>query len=167
MTRPRSPQFGAILFRSGELIAEQGAHVFDRLGVGLHASRISIVLAIHKYGALSSSQLARHIGISRQLIEARLKASVADGFFVSAPDPNDSRKRIYDFAESSREEVARIVAIMIDFEAVYDSLWEEIDVDLETALLAMEKALKMRDLTQRLIGEFPEYQNQLVEKDDA
>lgn len=167
MTRPRSPQFGAILFRSGELIGEQGARVFDNLGVGLHASRISIVLAIHKHGALSSSQLSRHIGVSRQLIEARLKPEVAAGFFVSAPDPKDSRKRIYDFAETSRDEVARIIAIMLDFETVYANLWDEIGVELETALLAMEAALKKRDLTQRLIAEFPEYQTQKMDKHDA
>ena len=82
----RSPQFGAILLRASELIATQGQEVFEALNISLPANRISLVLAIHTQGPLSSTELASHIGLSRQLIESRLKQSVADGFFVSVPD---------------------------------------------------------------------------------
>lgn len=157
MANPRSPQFGAILFRASELIGEQGAAVFDRLGIGLHASKISIVLAISAHGPQSSSQLAERIGHSRQLIESKLKPSVADGFFISAPDPEDSRRRIYDFSEAARPEVERILAVMTEFESVYDALWAEIGVDLEASLLAMEEALLKRHLTFRLVDQFPHH----------
>lgn len=167
MTRPRTPQFGAILFRASELIGAQGCNVFRRLGIGLDARKISIVLAIDKFGPLSSSELATRIGISRQLIEARLKSSVDDGFFVSAPHPDDSRKRIYDFAAEARPEADRILRVMLHFETVYDRLWTEMGVDLEAALLSMERALKKKDLTDRLCDAMPEYLEQIERGNEA
>jgi len=157
----RSPQFGAILFRASELISSQGSEVFQRLGISLPASRISIVLAIHAKGALSSTELSEHIGLSRQLIESRLKPSIKEGFFISLIDSNDSRRRIYDIAESAKDEADSIVAIMIDFEQVYSKLWQEIGIELEDALKLMEVALDMQSLTERLFKEFPKYHQEV------
>lgn len=157
----RSPQFGAILFRASELINSQGSDVFQRLGISLPASRISIVLALHSKGALSSTELSEHIGLSRQLIESRLKPSIKDGFFISLIDSKDSRRRIYDISESARNEANQIVAIMIDFEQVYATLWQEMGIDLEEALKLMEAALGMQSLTERLFKEFPKYHDNI------
>jgi DNA-binding MarR family transcriptional regulator len=161
MSLPRSPQFGAVLFRASELIAHQGDHVFNDLGVGVGAGKISIILAINQHGPLTSTELSRRIGHSRQVIESRLKSSVADGFFVSAIDPKDSRRRIYDFSDEARPTVACILSIMLDFEKVYDALWQEIGVDLEAGLKAMERGLSRTSLTERLCREFPNYEEQL------
>ncbi len=161
MTELRSPQFGAILYRASELISVQGAKVFDLLGISLHANKISIVLAINAKGALSSTEISQHIGISRQLIESRLKGSVEDGFFTQTQDPKDSRKKIYDISETSKAEAARIVAIMKDFEQVYATLWDEIGVELEEGLKLMERALSRTSLEHRLCQEFPKYSNQM------
>ena len=163
MTDLRSPQFGAILYRASELISIQGAKVFDLLGISLHANKISIVLAIHEKGALSSTEISQHIGISRQLIESRLKSSVNDGFFTQLPDPTDSRKKIYDISGEFREEAARIVSIMIDFEQVYSVLWDEIGVDLEKSLKLMERALSRTSLEHRLCDKFPKYSGEMKE----
>ena len=145
----RSPQFGAILLRASELIATQGQEVFEALNISLPANRISLVLAIHTQGPLSSTELASHIGLSRQLIESRLKQSVADGFFVSVPDERDSRKRVYDIAPKAKAEAAQIVTIMQEFE----------DVNLEASLKSMEQALKKQSLLTRLNEKFPYHSN--------
>lgn len=155
----RSPQFGAILMRSAELIAIQGQDVFDELGINLPANRISILLALHTQGPLSSTELAEHIGLSRQLIESRLKSSVQNGFFTSQPDERDSRKRVYLIAPEAELEADKVVSVMKDFEHVYDKLWQEIDVELERALTQMEKALKKRPLVARLLEHYPKYES--------
>ncbi|MEP4053205.1 MAG: MarR family winged helix-turn-helix transcriptional regulator [Litorimonas sp.] len=161
MSKLRSPQFGAILYRSSELISVQGAKVFDLLGISLHANKISIVLAINAKGPLSSTGISHHTGISRQLIESRLKSSVKDGFFTQMQDPQDSRKKIYDISENSKAEADRIISIMSDFEQVYAALWEEIGVDLEDGIKRMEKALSRISLEHRLCQEFPNYSDQM------
>lgn len=161
--KPRTPQFGAILFRANELIGRQGAEAFDKLGVDLHASKISIVLTLDKFGPLTSSEISERIGHSRQLIESRLKSSVKDGFFVSYEDPKDARRRVYDFSDEARPIVKRIMSIMADFEAVYAELWNEIGVDLEEGLRKMETALSTSPLINRLCNQFPGYHNEVVE----
>ncbi|AQP99970.1 hypothetical protein B0W48_09340 [Pseudoalteromonas aliena] len=163
MTRVKSPQFGAVLFRSTELISTHGVEVFERLGIGLHANKISIVLALHTRGALSSTELSKHIGISRQLIESRLKSSVKDGFFIALPDLDDSRRRIYNISASAKVEAERIVSIMLDFEQVYAALWDEIGIDIEVAIKLMEKVLNKKSLFHRLLEEFPDYEVQVKE----
>jgi DNA-binding MarR family transcriptional regulator len=161
--KPRTPQFGAILFRANELIGRQGAEAFDKLGVDLHASKISIVLTLEKFGPLTSSEIAERIGHSRQLIESRLKSSVKDGFFVSYEDPQDARRRVYDFSDEARPIVKRIMSIMVDFETVYAELLREIGLDLEEGLRRMEKALSKSPLIDRLSSHFPAYQSEVVE----
>jgi len=157
MNNPRSPQFGAILFRARELIGEQGEAAFRRLDVGVPAHWISIVLALHRGGPMSSTELSEHIGHSRQAIESRLKPGVKSGFFDSRIDPDDWRRRIYNVSATSRPIADRTVAIMLDFEDVYARLWQEIAVDLEAAILAMESGLKRQDLTDRLCEAHPRY----------
>lgn len=156
----RSPQFGAILMRSAELIAMQGQQVFDDLDIRFPANHISILLALYTQGPLSSTELAKHIGLSRQLIESRLKGSVQDGFFVSQPDVRDSRKRVYLIAPEAMPEAEKVVAIMRDFEQVYATLWQEIGVDLEHALQAMERGLAKRSLVHRLYDQSPHLEPQ-------
>ncbi|WP_297733460.1 MarR family winged helix-turn-helix transcriptional regulator [uncultured Maricaulis sp.] len=160
MPQPRSPQFGAILFRASERVGQQGQDAFSALGIPLDARKVSIVLALHRHGPLSSSELADRIGHSRQLIEARLKPVVADGFLVSRRDPRDSRKRIYDFAPAAAPIVDEIVGVMADFERVYEALWEELGIDLEQALLKFEAALAERALLERLTDRFPHHRRE-------
>lgn len=163
MSELRSPQFGAILFRASELISAQGAQVFEELGFSLHANKISIVLALYTKGAMSSTELSKHIGISRQVLENRLKGSVKDGFFTSLPDPSDSRRRIYDISPQAQPEAERIVAIMKDFEQVYDAMWQEIEVNIELGLKKMERALKRKPLISRLCDDFPKYNDEFID----
>jgi len=87
---------------------------------------------------------------------------VKSGFFDTRIDPADSRKRIYDLSAAARPVAERTVAIMLDFETVYASLWQELGVDLEAGLLAMERALKRQDLGERLCAEFPKYNHEIV-----
>lgn len=147
---PRDPQFGAILFRASQLVGDQGVEAFDVLGIALDARWLSIVLALNARGPMTSTQLADHIGHSRQVIESRVKPGVARGIFTSRPDPDDARRTIYGIGDAARPTITRAVAVMGEFEAVYQALWDEIGIDLEAGLLAMEAALARRSLIQRL-----------------
>lgn len=164
---PRTPQFGAILLRAAEMIGSQGVETLDRMGIDFDARNTSILLTLHAHGAQSSTELSRRIGHSRQLIESRLKPLLADGFLVERQDPRDARRRIYDFSEEAHEQVAQVVAIMIDFESVYDALWQEIGGDLENLLLAMERALRKKPLIDRLVEQFPGYRSTVRVSDNA
>jgi len=165
MKLPRTPQFGAILFRCGELIQRQGQAVHEDLGIDLEARNISIVLTLSKHGPQTSTEISGAIGISRQLIEQRLKSLVSDDFLVSYQSPKDSRKRVYDFTEKGKNEATRIISMMVDFEKVYADLWNEIGVELEAGLQAFERALAKKPLTERLCETFPKYDKQKMEQE--
>ena len=65
----REPQFGAILFRASQLVGDQGVQAFEALGIDLDARWLSIVLALNARGAMTSTQLASHIGEIEQKID--------------------------------------------------------------------------------------------------
>ena len=154
---PRFPQFGAIMYRAAELIGKQGSDSFEELGIPISGRLVSIVLAIAKFGPLSSTELAQRIGHSRQAIEARMKPAIANGLFVSIPDPADGRRQLYTFSEDAQVDVDRVVSTMSQYETVYDALWKEIGTDLEQAVSKMEVALQRKPLTVRLHENFPEH----------
>ena len=149
--------FGAVLHRASELIGDQGVACYDALGVGVDARKNSVVLALWLCGPLTSSDLAEQTGHSRQRIEARLKALVAEGFVETRRCETDRRRRLYQIAEGRQETMRRVAHIMADFEQVYDALWREIGVDVEGALLKMERALQFKSLTTRLCEHDPRY----------
>ena len=150
ITNVRSPQFGAILFRCAELIGDQGSAAVREVGIDFNGRHTSIVLALNRLGPSSSGEIADHIGLSRQLIESRLKAMLATKQLRSFACETDGRKKLYDFNENWRETAARICHHMGDFEAVYTDLWNEIGVDIEQAVLVLERILKTKSLSARL-----------------
>lgn len=145
------PQFGAILLGATQLVASQGQDAFDSLGIDFDAKKISIVLSIHKHGPCSSSDLAAITGLSRQLLESRLKPLVDTGFLQSTPLPSDTRKRVYTFSDKALPVVEAIVEAMLGFEAVYAQLWQELGFDLEQQLTRFVQALGEKSLTRRYV----------------
>lgn len=150
MVNPRSPQFGAILFRCAELIGDQGSEAVREAGIDFNGRHTSIVLALNRLGPSSPCEIADHTGLSRQLIESRLKAMLVTKQLRCFDSETDGRKKLYDFSEKWRKSAAEICHHMGDFEAVYADLWNEIDVDLEQAVLALERILKTKSLSARL-----------------
>jgi len=152
-----TPTFGLQLRRANELVSKQGQQAFARLGVRLDARKTSLVFMLHEHGEMSSTDLAGAIGLSRQLVEARLKQLAADHYVVSAPSTEDARKRVYSLAPEARADAERAIAVMQDFEAVFEALWEELGFDANAALAELERTLELRPLLGRLCERFPHH----------
>ncbi|MDJ0657255.1 MAG: MarR family transcriptional regulator [Xanthomonadales bacterium] len=153
-----APPFGLRLRRVADRIGGQGQHAFSRLGIRLDARKASLVYLMHEGGAATSTELAAASGLSRQLVEARLKQLVAANYVTSAPSPNDARKRMYSLMPEARADAERAIAAMKDFEAVFRDLWRETGLDANAALAALEAALERRPLLGRLCERFPHHQ---------
>ena len=150
--------FGMRIRRAADVIGEQGREAFWRTGINLDAKLTSVVISLYEKDGQTSSELAV-TGLSRQLVEARLKQLQKDGYVVSQRSSADARKRTYSLTHSRREEIDRVVATMLDFEKVYEELWKEIGVDLADAISKLEQALHAKPLLARLCNEFPQYGN--------
>ena len=150
--------FGMRIRRAAEIIGEQGREAFWRTGIDLDAKLTSVVISLYEKDSQTSSELAA-TGLSRQLVERRLKQLEKDGYVTSQRSGADARKRTYSLTQSRREEIDRVVATMLDFEKVYEELWKEIGVDLGDAIIKLEQALHTKPLLARLCQEFPQYGN--------
>lgn len=158
--------FGMRIRRAADLIKEQGREAFWRTGIDLDAKLTSVVISLYEKGGQTSSDLAA-TGLSRQLVEKRLKQLEKDGYVVSRRSNEDARKRTYSISPNRRKKISRVVEAMIDFEKVYEELWNEIGVDLGAAVLKLERALHAKPLLARLCNEFPQYNDLIKVKADA
>lgn len=165
MTPPLTKNiFGLQMRRTTDLIGEQGREAFYLTGIELDAKLVSIVIALHENPGQSSTELAAYTGLSRQLVEFRLKALEKSDYVVSAVDLGDARKRQFSIANERRTEVESAVETMRHFEKVYDNLWREIGIDMSEAMLKLESALRAKPLLSRLCSAFPQYQQRLKMK---
>ncbi len=167
MTTPTfSSIFSLTTKRVTDLVLEESRSVFRRTGVRLDAKMTSIITSIAQAGPLSSTQLASKTGLSRQLVESRLRRLVADGYLAPRQDPADLRKRVYEITEENTEDVARVLGTTADFEAVYESIWSEIGTDLQQGLRDLETCLLAKPLLTRLAELDPEYARYIGQGDD-
>ncbi len=152
--------FGMRLRRASDLIKEQGREAFWRTGIDLDAKFTSVLISLYENDRQTSSELA-NTGLSRQLVESRLKQMEKNGYITSQRSADDGRKRTYSLSKKYQHEFDRAYETMIDFEKVYEELWREIGIDMGDAISKLEKALHAKPLLSRLCTEFPQY-NELV-----
>lgn len=152
--------------RVTDLVLEQSRQVFRKTGIELDAKMTSIITLIHLAGEpLTSTTLAAKTGLSRQLVESRLRRLVADGYLKVAPDPADLRKRLYRISAEKAPDVDRVLASIADFEDVYEIIWVELGTDLQQGLRDLEAMLETKSLLVRLAELKPRYL-QFQEKGD-
>ena len=154
--------FGLQVRRVADLIGEQGRDAFCLTGIELDAKLISIVVALFETPDQSSTDLCNLTGLSRQLVESRLKRLEQDQYVESDISSVDARKRVFRISKKRIEEVKSAVKMMRDFEKVYDELWAELGVDVSAAILGLERALHAKPLLSRLCSRFPKY-SKLIE----
>lgn len=156
--------FGMKLRRVSDQIGLQGRSAYWDLGVELDALLNSIAIALFEHGPLTSTEITKLTGFSRQREETRLKKLVATGYATSRKDTSDARRTLFEITDDKREDMERAVAMMRDFETVYEDIWAEIGIDMDDAVDKLFDALARRSLTERLCDRFPEYNNQSRQK---
>jgi DNA-binding MarR family transcriptional regulator len=137
--------------RVTDLVLEQSREVFRQSGIELDAKMTSIITLIHQAGEpLTSTTLAAKSGLSRQLVESRLRKLMSEGYLEEAPDPSDLRKRLYSISAQKGVDVARVLAVTAAIEDAYEALWAELGLDLQQALRDLESRLGAKPLLARL-----------------
>ncbi|NVJ96536.1 MAG: MarR family transcriptional regulator [Alphaproteobacteria bacterium] len=149
--------FGMKISRTADQIGQQGREAYWQLGLELDALLNSLALALYEHGPKTSSEITKLTGFSRQREEARLKKLVKSGYATSRPDPEDARRTLFEINPEKAPDMDRALAMMKDFEQVYEDLWQEIGVDMGEAVAKLERALTARPLLARLCEKFPHY----------
>ncbi len=152
--------FGLKAKRLADVTGQQGRDAYDALGIKVDAKLNSMILGLMELEAATSTELARRTGLSRQLVESRIRQLENAGQVTSEVDPADARRRLYRLSKSYALSFAAVMDVMTDFEDVYDALWEEIGVDVSDAISRLERALERSSLTERLCQVHPKYKKQ-------
>lgn len=164
MSEPIDRLFGLKAKRLADLIGQQGCDVFDHIGLKVDAKLNSMIMSLTEMGPSTSSEIAKRIGLSRQLVEVRIRRLERDGRVTSEVDPQDARRRLYQLSEAHQKTFDAVNTVMADFEDVYEDLWEEIGVDLSDGISRLERALAKTSLTERLAARHPKYKSKLKER---
>jgi DNA-binding MarR family transcriptional regulator len=136
--------------RLTDLVLEQSRQAFRETGIELDAKMTSIIMLIHQSGPQTSTELAGETGLSRQLVESRLRRLVEDDYLEEGSDASDRRKRVYSIANGRIADVNRAIRTVADLEEVYDTLWAELGTDLHKGLRDLEATLNAKPLLARL-----------------
>lgn len=136
--------------RVTDLVLEQSRQAFWQSGIELDAKMISIITLIHQTGPLTSTSLARQTGLSRQLVESRLRRLVKDRYLDELKDPTDLRRRVYNIKKAKKADVVEAIEMAASFERVYNKLWQELKIDVHQALRDLETALIAEPILARL-----------------
>ena len=106
---------------------------------------------------MTSTAQSERTGLSRQLVELRLRRLVDDEYLDERKDPSDLRRRIYSISKKKAPDVARAIQRLAEFEDIYRAIWKELGIDLQQGLCDLETALIARPLATRLTEQKPEY----------
>jgi DNA-binding MarR family transcriptional regulator len=142
--------------RVTDLVLEQSRQAFRHAGVALDAKMISIITLLHQQGPLTSTALSERTGLSRQLVESRLRQLVKDRYLEEDKDPDDLRRRVYAIASDKMADVSLAIKTVASFEDVYEALWIELGFDLQQGLRDLETQLNRKKLVDRLADMHPE-----------
>lgn len=137
--------------RVTDLVLEQSREAFRMVGIELDAKMTSIITLLHQSGPLTSTELATETGLSRQLVESRLRKLVRKRYLDEAKDPTDLRRRVYAIAATQERDVERVLSTIGDFERVYERVWDELGFDLQQGLRELEALLESKPLVARLL----------------
>jgi len=155
MEKPLDRLFGLHAKRLADLIGEQGRDAYALLDIKVDAKWNSLIMALNEHDGATSTELAARTGLSRQLVENRIRKMEASGLIVSEIDAADARRRLYRINPRRKKLVEDVHHAMANFEKVYDALWKEIGIDLSDAVHKAEQALLKRPLEQRYAKMFP------------
>ena len=141
--------------RVADLVLEQSRQAFWQSGIELDAKMSSIVTLAYQEGKITSTALSEQTGLSRQLVELRLRRLVDDGYLDEKKDSTDLRRRIYSISRKKSHDVARAMEKLAEFEVIYRAIWKELGIDLQKGLRDLESTLIAQPLATRLTEQKP------------
>jgi len=145
-----APAFvGARAQRLASLIGEQGDALLENVGSVIPARCISTIIYLDKNGPSSLVEIARALNEQHQLTAHRAKQLERLSIVTRKPDANDKRRRTFQLTQKGRDEAKRVEAnchLAID---IFDTISDEIGLDLNMALDRAYAVLKHRPLIDR------------------
>lgn len=149
MTELNRTFLGRLSEQLSDLIEQQSAQVFDRVGIVIPVRSSSLMGAIARLGPVSIADLVRALDRSHQLIQQKMRKLLALGLVSQRPDPGDQRANLIELTDKGREQLALLDGLDDEFHRAY----AEMEADAGPVFDAIDRAivlLKSRPLIDRM-----------------
>lgn len=141
--------------------ALRAKHLVDRLydqmadalieqGLKVISKTMGIVQLLYSEGAKSQAEISDRLKYSHQLTGQRLAWLYDNEFVVSERDPKDARRRLVRLTSTGMVEGEKLQLFLPALIDAYDTLFEEIGIDLDAVIQRADRALQETPLKTRI-----------------
>jgi DNA-binding MarR family transcriptional regulator len=150
ITQMRGAALGARLRRLSAMIDTDASRVYAAKGIRFEQRWFGVINQLALNGPMSVSALAETLKISHPSVSEARQSLEKAGLVQSAPDPEDSRRRILSLSPAGVEFVNRLRPMW----EVFDEVARQLDTEageVTWALARLEQALARRSLFARIM----------------
>lgn len=141
---------GNRLLQAADLIVEQGEALLREAGLSIPARASSTILLVSERGGVSTADIARELVQPHQLATQRVEALIELGLLKRRADPQDGRRKILVLTAKGEKEAAILYQTLQYAQAAFQTLYDEIGVDLGEACARAMQGLTWRPLSSRI-----------------
>lgn len=131
------------------LIVQQVTPVYGQMGMVFPVICSSTLLCLSTRGPASVTEIARLLHHPHQTVAQHLRILTGLGIIEKQPDPNDKRRSEYHLTDLGLKQAALLGTYNLRAADVFQSLSDDINVDLPAVLDAGVKALTKRTMEDR------------------
>jgi DNA-binding MarR family transcriptional regulator len=137
-----------------KIIAQGGEYLRER-DIQIPVPAISTVLSLRE-GPLTVTEIAGRLDVTHAAIIKLVRQLEALGLVERISLGGDARRRPIQLTKTGHVEAEKAHDFMKVAQRAYCELFDELQIDLDDALVRMDKALHKQDLTQRLRRHTPD-----------
>jgi len=148
-----------VLRRLSQRIAADGDAYMRQTGVSISASSTSILAFVARNDNCAIADIASALGYSHQAVAKAIDGMERASLVRYAARTDDLRKRPLSLTRKGFKEAEQVEAVAENAAAVLKDVFEEIEVDIFSALRAFETALDRQPLLGRLLDHADRIEN--------
>lgn len=135
-----------------DLLNSQMEMAMRDAGLAIPSKVTGIVQLLYSEGEQSIAQIASRLGYSHQLATQRIQWLLKHNMAETGIDPSDRRKQNLKLTRLGRSEGNRLQQFLPSLSDAYSSLFRELGLDLDAAIIAACSALELNSIGERILG---------------
>ncbi len=144
-----------VIRRVGQLIASAGDAYMRERGISVPATSTSVLTYVALREASPLAEIAQSLGYTHQAVAKVIDNFEAKGLVQIKASEEDLRMRLVSLTRKGRREAELVRAVAERAATVLEEVFDEIGVDVFSALRDFERALVRRPLVGRLLDSGP------------
>ncbi len=132
------------------LLTEQTDDIFEKNGIAVASSSVSVVLFLFENSSGSAAKLASSLGYSHQLISHRITQLEAASLVERFPDDQDRRKSVIKLTPLGKKEAKKIKKILPAVAYAIDSALGSSNLNLSAKLADLHQTFVQTSIGERI-----------------